>query len=49
LEPYYAFEGFRVAIIEVDGVPIELVETNLSEEKIWNDCHENSVIYPKED
>ncbi|KKQ10194.1 MAG: hypothetical protein WCS92_01630 [Candidatus Babeliales bacterium] len=48
LEPYYPFEGFRVAAIEVDGAPIELIETNLSEDEIWNDdFHKNSVIYPE--
>lgn len=48
LQPYYPFEGFRVAAIEVDGAPIELIETNLSENEIWDDPHENSVIYPKQ-
>lgn len=47
LEPYYPFEGFRVAVIEEDGAPIELIETKLSEEEIWNDAHDNSVIYPE--
>jgi hypothetical protein len=47
LEPYYPFEGFRVAAIEVDGAPIELIETNLNEDEIWDVSHENSVIYPK--
>lgn len=46
LAPYYPFEGFRVAVVEVDGAPIELIETNLSEEEIWEKPHENSVLYP---
>ena len=36
LEPYYPFAGFRVAMIEVDGAPVELIETSLSEEEIWS-------------
>lgn len=49
LEPYYPFKGFRVAAIEVDGCPIELIETNLSEEEIWSpSSYKNSIIYPKE-
>jgi len=48
LAPYFPFEGFRVAAIEVDGAPIELIETNLNESEIWDESHENSYIYPKE-
>jgi hypothetical protein len=48
LEPYYPFEGFRVAIIEVEGAPVELIETNLSEEEIWSFSKKGSVIYPTE-
>lgn len=48
LEPYYPFEGFRVAMIEVAGTPIEFIETNLSEEEIWGKNHKNSVIYPSD-
>ena len=47
LEPYYPFEGFRVAMVEVEGVPVEYIETDLNEEDIWNhDKHKNSIIYP---
>ncbi|HEY3425391.1 MAG TPA: hypothetical protein VGL27_11385 [Negativicutes bacterium] len=46
LAPYYPFDGYRVTIIEVDGAPVELIETSLSEKQIWSDSHENSVIYP---
>ncbi len=49
LEPYYPFEGFRVAMIEVEGAPVELIETNLSEEEIWGSSHKGSVIYPEND
>ena len=47
LEPYYPFEGFRVAVIEDGGAPIELIETNLSEEEIWAGPKKNSIIYPE--
>ncbi len=48
LEPYYPFENFRVAMIEENGMPIEFIETNLTETEIWNDSsHKNSVIYPQ--
>ena len=36
LAPYEPIAGFRVAIIEDGGVPIELIQTNLSDEEIWN-------------
>lgn len=48
LEPYYPFEGFRVAMIEVEGAPVELIETDLSEEEIWSGSYKGSVIYPEE-
>lgn len=48
LEPYFPFTGFRVAMVEIDGAPIEFIETNLSETEIWEDSHKNSVIYPEE-
>lgn len=34
LWPYSPLEGYRVAIIEEQGVPIELVETALSDEQL---------------
>lgn len=46
LEPYYPFKGFRVAMVEVEGAPIELIETTLSEEAIWGDSHKGSIMYP---
>ena len=48
LAPYYPFEGFRVAMVEVDGVPVEFIETDLSEEEIWGQSHKGSTIYPEE-
>jgi hypothetical protein len=35
LAPYEPIAGFRVAIIEDGGVPIELIETALTDEEIW--------------
>lgn len=32
--PYSPLEGFRVAMIEEQGVPIELIETALSDEEV---------------
>jgi len=46
LEPYFPFAGFRVTVIEFDGAPIELIETNLTEEQIWTAPQEKSYIYP---
>jgi hypothetical protein len=34
LGPYSPLEGYRVAIIDEQGVPIELVETSLSDEEL---------------
>ncbi|CUH96769.1 hypothetical protein P22_2880 [Propionispora sp. 2/2-37] len=48
MEPYYPFDGYRVATIEIEGAPVELIETSLSEKEIWCDSlHQNSVLYPK--
>jgi hypothetical protein len=48
LGPYCPFEGFRVAVIEDSGVPIEFIQTNLSEEEIWGAPKAKSVIYPED-
>ena len=50
LEPYYPFEGFRVAMVEIAGAPVEFIETDLSEEEIWGTGPKaGSVIYPDEE
>ena len=36
LTPYEPIEGFRVAIIEDGGIPVEFIETTLSDEEIWD-------------
>ena len=47
LNPYYPFTGFRVAMVEIEGAPVEFIETNLSEKEIWSGSkHQNSIIYP---
>ena len=48
LEPYYPFDGFRVVMVEIEGAPVEFIETDLPEEEIWGDSHQGSVIYPDE-
>ena len=49
LEPYEPIVDFRVAMIEVDGAPVELIETSLTEDAIWKGDHRGSVIYPDKD
>lgn len=49
LEPYFPFEGFRVAMVEIEGAPVEYIETHLSEQEIWGESHKGSVIYPEKD
>ena len=46
LEPYYPFDGFRVAMVEIEGAPVEFIETDLTEAEIWGGSHKGSVIYP---
>ena len=47
LGPYCPFTGFQVAVIEDSGVPIEFIQTDLSEDDIWGSPKANSVIYPE--
>ena len=47
MQPYQPFEGFKVAMIEVEGAPVELIETSLTEQEIWEDDHKDSFIYPE--
>ena len=42
---YEPFEGYKVAMVLLDDVPIEIIETTLSEEEIWNGDHSGSVLY----
>lgn len=43
-------KGYRCAMILVNDVLIELVETSLSEEQIWNDDEtlNNGILYKNE-
>lgn len=46
MEKYEPFTGYKVAMIAIKGVPIEFIETSLSEEEIWDtQKHKNSIIY----
>ena len=36
LGPYEPIKGLRVAMIEDGGMPVELIETSLSDDEIWN-------------
>jgi hypothetical protein len=47
LGPYFPFPGFRVAIVEINGMPIEFIETELSEDEIWNSPKKGTYIYPE--
>ncbi len=44
---YEPFKGYRCAMILLNGMPIEIIETSLPEEKIWNDPEtlKNGVLY----
>jgi hypothetical protein len=35
LEPYEPIEGYRIAIIDDAGMPVELIETELTDDEIW--------------
>jgi hypothetical protein len=45
LGPYEPIPGFRVAIIEDAGFPIELVETALTEKELWECRETNNILY----
>lgn len=48
LGPYFPIPGFRVAMIDDNGTPIEFIQTNLSEDEIWSGEHRNTAIYPED-
>jgi hypothetical protein len=48
LEPYEPISGYKVAIIEDAGQPIELVETTLTEEQLWKRAEMDSILYTAE-
>jgi hypothetical protein len=46
LGPYEPIEGYRVAIIDDAGIPVELIETTLTDEEIWGRAKSgNASIY----
>jgi len=47
---YQPFAGYQTAMILVNGQPIELIETTLSEREIWGDgIFKDSILYPQTD
>jgi hypothetical protein len=47
LGPYEQIRDYRVAVIEDGGIPIELIETTLSDEEIWGRARSDrtSLLY----
>lgn len=43
---YEPFPGYKAAMVLLDGVPVEVIETTLSEEEIWHDDHSGGALYP---
>jgi hypothetical protein len=46
---YEHFKGYKCAMIIVNDIPIEIIETTLSEEEIWNEAKNlnNGILYGK--
>jgi hypothetical protein len=45
LGPYEPIDGFRVAIIEDGGVPIEVIQTTLTDEELWARRESGNMLY----
>ena len=45
LGPYEPIPNFRVAIIEDGGHPIELIQTTLTDQEIWQRAESDSILY----
>ncbi len=45
LGPYEPIKNYRVAIIDDGGIPIELVQTSLSDEELWSRAETDSILY----
>jgi hypothetical protein len=45
LGPYEPVPGCRVAIIQDGDVPIEFVQTSLSDEELWGRAKTESILY----
>ena len=46
LGPYEPIPNFRVAIVEDGGQPIELVQTTLTDEQLWERAASSNVPHP---
>jgi hypothetical protein len=44
LGPYEPIEGYKVAIINDNGLPIEFIETDLTIEEIWNSAKQQKGL-----
>lgn len=45
LGPFEPIPGYRVAIIEDGGHPIELVQTNWTDEELWKRSESENILY----
>lgn len=48
LGPYEPIDGYKVAIINDSGVPIELIETSLSPEELWDRADKQADLNTEE-
>ncbi|GGY22643.1 hypothetical protein GCM10011289_28140 [Paludibacterium paludis] len=44
LGPYEPIDGFRVAVIDDGGHPVELIETSLPDDEVWGRAHAGQGI-----
>ncbi len=44
LGPYEPFPGFQVAMVQIEGAPVEYLQTELSEDEIWGEAHATRVL-----
>lgn len=48
MEKYTPFKDYTCAMILINGQPVELIETTLSEKEIWGDrIFKDSSLYPR--
>jgi len=47
LGPYEPIPRYRVAIVEDGGIPIELVQTTLTDDELWAEAKENTLRAPE--
>lgn len=46
LGPYEPIAGFRVAIVEDRGYPVELIQTDLSDDEVWSAANPDQALTP---